>query len=156
MTKRKKKNPAEFDLLGYLANKMRYPLQMTEDGHWIDNPLYRANYVLQNSGNSNKTKPIPAWLYDKLDRLGIIPNDIRNHNVGDSDYSQHLIQPWSIWVDYDLNPWDADIVKRVLREKKTEKRISDYKKIIHICQERIRQLEIFEKQSKDDDERTKA
>lgn len=82
----------------------------------------------------------------ELNRLGIIPNEIRKDNVGESNYSKHIIQPWSIWIDYNLNPWDADIVKRVLRTKKesglseTECRIKDYKKIIHICQERIRQL----------------
>lgn len=87
-------------------------------------------------------------LYDKLKSLGIINNDVRNSNVGDSDYSKHIIQPWSIWLDYNLDPWDADIVKRVLRTKtiegktKEESRIEDYKKIIHICQEKIRQLTI--------------
>ena len=43
---------------------------------------------------------------------------VRNHNVGNSDYAQHKIQPWDIWLEYKLNPWDADIVKRVLRTKK--------------------------------------
>ena len=87
-------------------------------------------------------------LYNKLKSLGIINNDVRNSNVGDSDYSKHIIQPWSIWLDYNLDPWDADIVKRVLRTKviegktKEESRIEDYKKIIHICQEKIRQLTI--------------
>lgn len=85
--------------------------------------------------------------YCDLKRLGIINDDVRNNNCGNSNYSKHIIQPWSIWIDYNLNPWDADIVKRVLRTKEepglTEKqsRILDYKKIIHICQERIRQLE---------------
>ena len=40
-----------------------------------------------------------------------------------------------------LNPWDADIVKRVLRTKEGKDRKLDYEKIIHVCQERIRQLE---------------
>ena len=96
---------------------------------------------LQPSSHPNATIPIPAELYDKLSRLGLIPNDVRDHNVGKSDYSKHLIQPWAIWIDYDLNGFDADIVKRVLREKEGESRVMDYKKIIHICQERIRQLD---------------
>ena len=85
--------------------------------------------------------PIPSDLYVRLQKLGIIPNDVRGRNVGASDYSQHLIQPWAIWMEYDLNPWDADIIKRVLRHKSTDTRKMDYEKIIHICQERIRQLE---------------
>lgn len=89
-------------------------------------------------------------LYDRLVFLGIIPNEVRAKNIGDSNYSEHTIQPYSIWIDWDLNPWDADIVKRVLRTKKeggmsfNESRKMDYEKIIHICQERIRQIDIEE------------
>ena len=86
-------------------------------------------------------------LYNRLNKLGMIPNETRKANVGNSNYAKHLIQPWSIWMDYNLNAWDADIVKRVLRTKsepgisEKEARIMDYNKIIHICKERIRQLE---------------
>ena len=72
---------------------------------------------------------------------------VREYNVGNSNYSKHKIQPWDIWREYNLNPWDADIVKRVLRIKeepgksKEDARIMDYEKIIHICRERIRQIE---------------
>lgn len=89
---------------------------------------------------------ISEELYKKLNSLGLLDTDVRSRNVGTSDYSKHLIQPWTIWKDYDLNPWDADIVKRILRTKKEEgkteieSRIMDYEKIIHICKERIRQL----------------
>ena len=71
--------------------------------------------------------------------------DVRSYNVGASDYAQHKIQPWDIYLDYDLNPWDADIVKRVLRTKKTDTRIMDYEKIIHTCKERIRQINLYGK-----------
>ena len=84
---------------------------------------------------------------NKLRYLGIVDDTgIRKDNVGTSDYSKHIIQPWSIWLDYNLDPWDADIIKRVLRTKeehgmsKIEARIVDYSKIIHICNEKIRQL----------------
>ena len=85
-------------------------------------------------------------LYENLIKLGVIPNEIRSHNVGKSDYSKHTIQPWSIWIDYNMDPWDADIIKRVCRTKEEpgmswkEARIMDYEKIIHNCQEKIRQL----------------
>ncbi len=84
---------------------------------------------------------IPKELYDKLNYLGIIPNEVRSKNIGESNYAEHTIQPYSIWLDWNLNPWDADIVKRVLRTKNTDPRIKDYQKIVHICAERIRQLE---------------
>lgn len=83
---------------------------------------------------------IPDDLYQQLSYLGLIPDDVRSSNIGSSDYSKHLIQPWSIWLDYSLNPWDADIIKRTLRTKSTDPRTLDYEKIIHICQERLRQL----------------
>ena len=92
-------------------------------------------------------KEISDKLYSELLHLGIINeenqdfNSVRAFNVGTSDYSAHIIQPWSIWLDWNLNPWDADIVKRVLRNKLGESRKQDYEKIIHICQERIRQIE---------------
>ena len=68
-------------------------------------------------------------------------SNIRSYNVGKSDYSKHSIQPWDIWEVYDLNPWDADIVKRVLRVKEGEDRKVDYENIIHICKKRIEQIE---------------
>lgn len=89
-------------------------------------------------------KEIDDKLYAELVHLGIInqdENNVRDHNIGSSDYSNHVIQPWAIWIDWNLNPWDADIVKRILRNKLGESRKQDYEKIIHICQECIRQLE---------------
>lgn len=80
-------------------------------------------------------------IYKRLQIRGLLPNEVRDYNVGASDYSAHVIQPWSIWIDYALNPWDADIVKRVLRTKQGEDRKQDYQKIIHICEERIRQID---------------
>lgn len=98
--------------------------------------------------NYRHYRAIEETLYKKLNKLGLIPNDVRKGNVGASNYSKYTIQPWSIWIDYNLNPWDADIVKRVLRTKaepglsEKEARLLDYNKIIHICKERIRQLEL--------------
>ena len=92
-------------------------------------------------------KEISDELYEQLDFLGMLPNEVRSSNVGKSDYSKHFIQPWAVWLDANLNPWDADIVKRVLRTKEGESRKLDYKKIIHICEERIRQLDFLAKKN---------
>jgi len=65
----------------------------------------------------------------------------RNKNVGLSNYASKKIQPWDIWLEYpELTSWDHDIIKRVLRTKKGESRLMEYEKIIHICEERIRQI----------------
>ena len=74
---------------------------------------------------------------------------IRNHNVGNSNYAKMPTgyQPWDLWKVYHMNPWDADILKRLLRTKaepgmsSQESRKLDYEKIIHICQERINQID---------------
>lgn len=85
-------------------------------------------------------------LLERLEYIGVLADSDRDYNIGASNYSKHVIQPWSIWLDYNLDPWDADIIKRVLRTKiepgmsATESRILDYEKIIHICKEKIRQL----------------
>ena len=76
--------------------------------------------------------------------MGIIKtteSDCQNYNIGNSNYSKYLIQPWNIWEEYNLNPWDADIIKRVLRKKEGDPRKLDYEKIIHICKKRIEQIE---------------
>ena len=92
------------------------------------------------------TVTVDKTLANRLEYIGVLADSARDYNIGTSNYSTHTIQPWSIWLDYNLDPWDADIVKRVLRTKiqpsmsATESRILDYKKIIHICNEKIRQL----------------
>jgi len=90
------------------------------------------------------TVQLPLELYNKLVYLGILESDsVRSTNIGTSNYSEHIIQPWGIWLDYpELTSWDHDIVKRVLRTKETDSRELDYKKIIHICNERLRQLKV--------------
>ena len=89
-----------------------------------------------------KQRLITKKLYQKLNYLGLLPNDVRKNNIGKSNYSKHFIQPWAIWLDYpELTSWDHDILKRTLRTKEGEERKLDYQKIIHICQERIRQID---------------
>lgn len=97
---------------------------------------------------NNPQVTIDYNLYKELRKLGIIHDvkdevDIRSFNIGNSNYSKHIIQPWSIWLDYpELTSWDHDIIKRVLRTKKGETRTMDYEKIIHDCNERIRQIKL--------------
>ena len=97
---------------------------------------------------NNPQVTIDYNLYKDLRKLGIIHDckeevDIRSFNIGNSNYSKHIIQPWSIWLDYpELTSWDHDIIKRVLRTKKGESRTMDYEKIIHDCNERVRQIKL--------------
>lgn len=66
---------------------------------------------------------------------------VNRENLGASNYFNYKIQPWHIWLEYKLDPWDADIIKRVLRSKKGDSRKLDYQKIMHICEEKIRQID---------------
>ena len=88
----------------------------------------------------------------RLIELGVLKttkHSCRDAHVGKSDYSEHVIQPWTIWLEYNMNAWDADIQKRLLRTKvepgmtPEEARKLDYQKIIHDAQERIRQLDVI-------------
>ena len=84
------------------------------------------------------------FVIEELINLGIIrttESSCQDKNIGASDYAKHIIQPWHLWLEYKLNPWDADIVKRILRTKGGDSRRLDYEKIKHICDERIRQLD---------------
>ena len=75
--------------------------------------------------------------------LGV--SDVRSFNIGKSDYAKHKIQPWDVWIAYRLNPFHADMVKRLLRTKAEggmsllEARKLDYEKIKHIAMECKRQ-----------------
>lgn len=82
------------------------------------------------------------------DNLGI-NSEVRGGNKGKSNYAAAnvLMQPWSIWCDWEhLTAWDKDIIKRIFRTKEEggmsieEARIMDYEKIIHNATERIRQI----------------
>ena len=102
---------------------------------------------IENNEQAMVPVTIDFSLYRRLKYLGIVHDydengqDVRSFNVGNSDYSKHTIQPWAIWLDYsNLTSWDHDIIKRVLRCKQGESRESDYNKIIHDCEERLRQI----------------
>lgn len=75
--------------------------------------------------------------------LGV--SDVRSFNIGNSDYAEHKIQPWDVWIAYRMNPFHADMVKRLLRTKAEggmsplEARRLDYEKIKHIAMECKRQ-----------------
>lgn len=84
--------------------------------------------------------------------------NVRGYNAGKPDHARHTIQPWDIILEYGLNYWDGDIIKRVLRTGEGEARRLDYEGIIHICEERIRQIGMaepcFQGEQEDRDETT--
>ena len=69
-------------------------------------------------------------------------NEVRKVVEGSSDYNKHRYQIWDVWIKFRINNgFDCDLVKRTLRTKQTDPRILDYKKMVHICSERIRQFQ---------------
>ena len=103
---------------------------------WDETP--RGYRFWENVNNHNPDEYIDP---DEVTKYIKTSGSHRDTNVGNSNYSDFKIQVWDIWKEYNLNPFDADIVKRVLRTKEGDSRIMDYKKIIHVCEERINQLE---------------
>lgn len=105
--------------------------------------------AMKGVGNGTATslqhKSIPVELYNQLNYLGLIPSDIRSHNIGESDYSKQLVQPWTIMLAYkdSHNYLELDIIKRILRSKSSDSRLLDYRKCQHILDEliRVEQLE---------------
>lgn len=80
----------------------------------------------------------------ELIRIGVIDRSGNRRgieNVGDSDYSEHIIQPKHIIAAYDLPFNDGCIIKRVLRKKTTQSRVDEYRKIIQEADECIRIIE---------------
>lgn len=150
-----------------LANQVAQGYQQSDDLHihsfnwflsaegfmyWIETSIGqfdKARKLLEKETNGKNFKvegttiQTEEYLTTRLDNnanLSAGGINTRSYNVGNSDYSKYKIQPWDIWEEYNLNPWDADIVKRILRKKEGEDRVMDYEKIIHVCKERIRQL----------------
>ncbi len=101
--------------------------------------------LIDNIANPNyvppvRTTEIPTELYNQLNYLGLIPSTERSHNVGESDYSKQLIQPWTIMLAYkdSHNYLELDIIKRMLRNKSSDTRLTDLQKCQHILDELIR------------------
>lgn len=98
------------------------------------------HYLTYNEMMGDTTVEISKILYDKLNRIGLIPSDVNEKNIGASDYAKKLIQPWVIFNDHsNLNYQECDIIKRILRTKAGESRLLDLEKIKHIVDELIRQ-----------------
>ena len=58
-----------------------------------------------------------------------------SYNVGESNYAEMSIQPWEIFEAHpQLNYWECDIIKRLLRSKKTDSRMLDLLKIKHLTE----------------------
>lgn len=61
-----------------------------------------------------------------------------SYNVGESNYAEMTIQPWEIFEAHpQLNYWECDIIKRLLRTKETDGRMLDLQKIKHLTEHLI-------------------
>ena len=56
-------------------------------------------------------------------------------NVGNSDYSKRILQPWDIIDAYQLNFYEGNILKYLLRSK--DDRVEDLEKLIHYAEKEI-------------------
>ena len=97
------------------------------------------------SENRNMNINDLSKLHFKGNTTAQVASDISSYNVGNSDYYKHRYQPWDAWQDYELDPWDADIVKRIMRHKKGDPISLDYEKIKHICDKQLQRIELGQK-----------
>jgi len=128
-------------LIDELDKSIPQEVLLNSSEHWVT--VVRELIVLKkNIYNTHTTlDELNETIEQNIDTV-----NTRDHHVGESDYSKNNIQPWDVWVEYSLNPWDADICKRTIRTKTIpgmtpeDARIQDYEKIKHICDERINQI----------------
>jgi len=65
----------------------------------------------------------------------------KDSNIGESDYSTRKIQPWDVWESFNPTPWEADIIKRLMRTKSAEDDALDLQKIRHVCEYKMMELD---------------
>jgi hypothetical protein len=90
----------------------------------IDDPLRH------NVGGSMNRPP------RNLDPLA--PRNVMDKQVGGTHYKGKKMQVWDIVDEYDLNYYEGNIVKYLLRDK--ENRIEDLEKLIHYAEKEIMNL----------------
>lgn len=70
------------------------------------------------------------------------------YQVGGNHYVKRKIQPWEIWKAYEMNPWEANALKYLLRYKDKGKPLEDLKKCRHYIEFLINTLEEEDVQDK--------
>ena len=65
----------------------------------------------------------------------------RRKQIGGDHYSKHKIQPWDIIDEYNLDYYDGNALKYLLRRKDPTKRVEDLKKAIHYLEKSIQNEE---------------
>ena len=66
-------------------------------------------------------------------------SDARKHQVGGDHYKVTKIQPWDIIDDHQLDFYEGNALKYLLRRKNS--RIEDLQKAIHYLQKKLETLE---------------
>lgn len=74
--------------------------------------------------------------------------DSVSYQVGGNHYVKRKIQPWEIWKAYEMNPWEANALKYLLRYKDKGKPLEDLKKCKHYIEFLINTLEEQDVQDK--------
>ena len=71
-----------------------------------------------------------------------------SYQVGGNHYVKRKIQPWEIWKAYEMNPWEANALKYLLRYKDKGKPLEDLKKFKHYIEFLINTMEEEDVQDK--------
>lgn len=68
-------------------------------------------------------------------------DEVMKKQVGGEHYKKHAIQPWDVIDEYNLNYYEGNALKYLLRHKAN--RIEDLKKAVHYLEKEIFNLENF-------------
>jgi len=63
---------------------------------------------------------------------------VMNAQVGGNHYKKHVIQPWHIIDEYELNYYTGNAIKYICRDKAD--RVEDIEKAIHYLQKELENL----------------
>ena len=81
-------------------------------------------------GEAEGTEPVQAMPDLQSGRLGAMDRQVGGSHYGPSED----LQPWDIWEAFDLNPWQANAIKYILRAGKKGPALEDYQKAAHYVQ----------------------
>jgi hypothetical protein len=80
----------------------------------------------------------PPRNLDPLAPRNMEEGNVMSRQVGGNHYKDKKMQPWSVIDEYNLNYYEGNILKYLLRDK--ENRIEDLEKLIHYAEKEILNL----------------
>lgn len=72
----------------------------------------------------------------------MVKHNVMEKQVGGEHYKKQAIQPWQIIDEYELNFYEGNALKYLLRDKLNTDRVEDLEKLIHYAEKEISNIKI--------------